>query len=470
MRPLYLGRIQLRWCDACHVPVLDEVCGRCGGATRAVPVTPPGDARPAFSADVALVNRIYDDHFGAPLVPEGTLALMNKVPDPDRMEEVVVGGAVVGHIRYIPAEDRWEPIPRVEAGALLSPKRRFVVADEGAIPSIRDQGASLLAPGLREIDDEVRAGDEVFILAPDRTVIGVGRARVSAAEARAMGRGAIVRTRRNVSSPCVPGAATWADAVAANRPVLDRYEATSAAFVREVVASYPDLPVTVSYSGGKDSLATLLVVRAALGTVPPLLFADTGFEFPETYANIDEVAVKYGAEVVRSSGETAFDATFAEQGPPAVDARWCCGVCKLAPIGEAIRGRFGQCLSFIGQRKYESYKRAKSRRVWRNPALPAQLSAAPIHTWTALHVWLYLFREAAPYNPLYERGLDRIGCYICPSSDLALLRMIERDYPGPMGAWNERLGAWQREQGLPDEWVTEGHWRRAGTDGARRGH
>ncbi len=436
---------------------------------RAVPVTPPGDARPAFPADVALVNRIYGDHFGAALIPEGTLALMNKVPDPDRMEEVVVGGAVVGHIRYIPAEDRWEPIPRIEAGSLLVPRRRFVVAEEGAIPSIRDQGASLLAPGLREIDDEVCAGDEVFILTLDGTVIGVGRARVSAAEARAMERGPIVRTRRNVSSPCVPGLATWADAVTANRPILDRYEATSAAFVREVAASHPDLPVTVSYSGGKDSLATLLVVRAAFGSVPPLLFADTGFEFPETYANIEEVAERYGAEVVRSSGETAFDATFAERGPPAVDARWCCGVCKLDPIGEAIWSRFGQCLSFIGQRKYESHKRAKSSRVWRNPALPVQLSAAPIHAWTSLHVWLYLFREEAPYNRLYEQGLDRTGCYICPSSDLALLRMIEQKYPEPMRAWNERLRAWQREQGLPEEWVNEGHWRRAVADGTSRG-
>ncbi len=469
MRPLYLGRIQLRWCDACHVPVLDEVCGLCGGATRAVPVTPPGDARPAFPADVALVNRIYADHFGAPLVPEGAFALLNKVPDPDRMEEVVVGGAVVGHIRYLPAEDRWEPIPRVEAGALLRPTRRFVVVNEGAVPSIRDQGASLLAPGLRAIDDQIVAGDEVFILAPDESVIGVGRARVSAAEARIMERGAIVRTRRNVSSPCVPGPATRADAIAANTPVLDRYEASAAAFVREVAASYPEIPVTISFSGGKDSLATLLVVKKAFGTVPPLLFADTGFEFPETYANIDEVAAWCGAEVVRSSGETAFDATFAEQGPPAVDARWCCGVCKLAPLGEAIRGRFGECVSFIGQRKYESHKRAKSRRVWRNPALPVQLSAAPIHTWTALHVWLYLFREEAPYNRLYEQGLDRIGCYICPSSDLALLRMIENGYPELMGAWNERLRAWQREKGLPDEWVAEGHWRRAGTNGTGRG-
>lgn len=469
MRPLYLGPIQLRWCDACGVPVLDEACGSCKGPTRPVPVTPPGDARPAFPADIELVNRVYADHFGAALVPEGTLALMNKVPDPDRMEEIVVGGAVVGQVRYLPGEDRWEPILRPEAAALMKPSRRFVVASEGAVPSIRDKGASLLAPGLVSMDDSVDAGDEVFILSPDLAVIAVGRARVSSREARAMERGVIVRTRRNVTSLCVPGRATWSDAVAANRAVIQRYEATAMTFVREVTASHPELPVTVSYSGGKDSLATLLVVRAALGTTPPLLFADTGFEFPETLENVDLVAARYGAEVVSSSGREAFDATFADRGPPAVDARWCCAVCKLAPIGRAIQERFGECLSFIGQRKYESHKRAMSRRVWRNPGLRSQLSAAPIHAWTALHVWLYLFREEAPFNQLYMNGLDRIGCFICPSSDLAVLRAIARKYPEPMGEWNERLQTWQRERGLPEEWVTDGHWRRAVLDGAGSG-
>jgi len=394
---------------------------------------------------------------------------MNKVPDPDRMEEVVVGGAVVGHVRYLPEKDRWEPIPRIEAGTLLGPSRRFVVADRGAVPSIRDEGASLLAPGLLEIEGSVKAGDEVFVLDPDRTVIGVGRARVSAGEARAMTRGAVVRTRRNVSSPCVPGEATWEDAVAANAAILEQYEAASAAFVREVSGAHPGLPVAVSFSGGKDSLATLLVVMRALDRVPPLLFADTGLELPETYANIDEVAARYGAEVVRSRGRGAFDAAFDERGPPSVRDRWCCGVCKLAPIGEAIRSRFGECLAFIGQRKYESARRARSRRVWRNPSLPVQLSAAPIHGWTALHVWLYLFREGAPYNRLYEEGLDRIGCYVCPSSDRAVLRMMEERYPDLMDAWNGRLREWQRERGLPDEWVTDGQWRRAGKDGAGSG-
>ena len=101
MRPSYLGKILLRWCDQCHTPVLSHLCS-CGQKTREVPVTPPGDARPAFPADIALINRIYEDHFGAPLIPEGHLALLNKVPDQDRMEEIVVGGGIAGIIRYFP--------------------------------------------------------------------------------------------------------------------------------------------------------------------------------------------------------------------------------------------------------------------------------------------------------------------------------------------------------------------------------
>jgi phosphoadenosine phosphosulfate reductase len=457
MRPSYLGKILLRWCDACHVPVLAEQCG-CGAKTRPVPVTPPGDARPAFPADVALVNRIYEEHFGAPLVPEGHLALLNKVPDKDRMEEIVIGGGIAGIIRYIPGERRWEPVPRPEACSLFTPKKRFVVVSDDAVPFIRDQGMSVLRPGVVSADDSVRAGDEVVILTKDGACIGAGRAKADAADAMAMAKGQIVRTRRNTPSQVVPGTASWDDAVRANAEVLAGAEAEAVRFVQEVAERNPGLAKNISYSGGKDSLATLLVVTKALGKVP-LLFADTGFEFPETYANVDAAAERYGLEVIRTDGNTAFWTMFAEQGPPAVNARWCCRVCKLAPVGSLIRERWGECLSFIGQRRYESAKRADSDRVWRNRNVKNQLSAAPIHNWTALHVWLYLMREKAPHNILYEQQLDRIGCFMCPSSDMALIHRIEAGYPALWQGWLDRLGEYRLAHGLPPEWVTEGRWR-----------
>ncbi|KUG20251.1 MAG: phosphoadenosine phosphosulfate reductase family protein [Methanomicrobiaceae archaeon] len=458
MPRIYLGKIPLHWCDRCHVPVLAGRCG-CGAEARPVPVTPPGDARPAFEDDIAHINRVYRDHFGSPLLPDGHIVLLNKVPSEDRMDEIILGGAVVGAVRYLPGEDRWEPLPRPCACMLMKPQKRYVIADDGAIPSI-SEGASLLAPGLVRIDPSVAAGDEVFIMDRSGGCIGVGRARVDAAAAAQMERGVVVRTRKNLPSDCVPAPAGWDLAVEANAAVLAAYEEASVQFVREVAAEHP-LPLTVSYSGGKDSLATLLVVLKAVGNVP-LIFADTGLEFPETYENVREVAECYGLDVVRIREEGAFFEALEREGPPAVDLRWCCRVCKLHPVSRLIEREWGECLSFIGQRKYESVRRWQSSKVWRNAQVKNQVSAAPIQQWTAMHVWLYLFRERAPYNRLYRRRLDRIGCFMCPSSDIATLRMIEAEYPELWRMWREHLEAWREKEGLPAEWVSAAGWRRRG--------
>lgn len=76
---------------------------------------------------------------------------------------------------------------------------------------------------------------------------------------------------------------------------------------------------------------------------------------------------------------------------------------------------------FVGQRKYESIKRFKQPRVWKNPWVPNETGASPIFHWRALEVWLYIFSRGLPYNPLYEDRLDRIGCFLCrahPGRDL----------------------------------------------------
>lgn len=458
MRLSYLGKIVLRWCDHCSVPVLGKRCA-CGAETREVPVTPPGDIRPAFQADIDHINSIFEEYFGLPLIPEGHIAVLNKIPDKDRMEEIVMGGAVVAALRYLPDEDRWEPLPRPEAASYLTPAKRYVVVDDGAIESIRS-GSSVLAPGLVGIDDHVAEGDEVFILDREGACVGVGRARMDAATAREAARGAVTRTRKNRRFVCVPGEASWDDAVAANAEILARVEAEAIGFVKNVAEKNP-LPANVSYSGGKDSLATLLIVMKAIEGIP-ILFADTGLEFPETYANVDDVAGKYGLEVIRTGSGANFWEAFERLGPPAVDERWCCKVCKLQPVKDLIREQWGECLSFIGQRKYESFARMKSPRVWRNRFVEFQLSAAPIQHWTALHVWLYLFRENAPHNVLYEQRIDRIGCFMCPSSDRAVFETIRERYPELWSTWDERMRSWQLTNSLPDEWREEALWRRRG--------
>ncbi|MCP1662784.1 MAG: phosphoadenosine phosphosulfate reductase [Methanocalculus sp. MSAO_Arc1] len=455
MKSLFAGVNPLHWCDSCHVPVLGRRCG-CGGSARQVEITPPGDVRPAFPQDIGLINSIFEEAFGTPLIPPGHLALLNKVPDTDRMEEIILGGAVVGAIRYLPEERRWEALPRIHSALHAPPQRGYVVVSDDAASFI-SSGSSVLAPGVVRVDPDIRKGDEVFVLTPDGACIGVGRAKMSGDEARAATRGQVVRLRKNSPQTYLPGAATWEDAVSANAGILSSIEGESIRFIQECVSA-ENLPLTVSYSGGKDSLATLLVTHKAVGPVP-LLFADTGLEFPETVENVQTVAEAYGLPVYMAYGEDGFWEGFSRHGPPAVDLRWCCKACKLTPVRDTIEQEWGRCISAIGQRKYESARRRRSRRVWQNPNVPNQLSIAPIQHWNALHVWLYIFRENAPYNRLYELGLDRIGCYMCPSTDRAHFQMIESRYPQLWEKWRSAVTAFAKRSGRSEDWFESGAWR-----------
>jgi phosphoadenosine phosphosulfate reductase len=287
---------------------------------------------------------------------------------------------------------------------------------------------------------------------------GVGRMRVDAGEAEAMERGQVVRTRKNIRSEYSGGRASWDDVVAANRNVLERAESATRQFIAENIGQYENLPISVSYSGGKDSLATLLVVMNTYKKCP-IIFIDTRMEFPSTYENVRQVIERYSLESYTVDSEDGFWSEFEKQGPPAVDCRWCCKAAKLEPLRKFIEASWIECVSFVGQRKYESFSRMKNPRVWRNSFVRNQICLAPIHTWTAMHVWLYIFREKAPYNTMYAHGVDRMGCYMCPASDLAVLGKIKQEVPDHWKEWETKMEEWRQKQGLPESWMSEGNWR-----------
>jgi hypothetical protein len=42
---------------------------------------------------------------------------------------------------------------------------------------------------------------------------------------------------------------------------------------------------------------------------------------------------------------------------------------------------------------------------------------------------------------------------------MALIHMIETEYPALWAGWRSRLEEWQQKEGLSPEWVSEGRWR-----------
>ncbi len=456
----YLGELLLYWCPSCNLPVLGKTCA-CTAATKKIEITPPGDIRPAFPYDIDLINRTTEKQFGIRLVPEGRLVVLNKAPYEDRMDEVIFDGAIMGSLRFEIEKMEWVFIPRLEGARRLAGGKKWLVVDKGAVDFII-KGASVLAPGVNEAEASIVEDDEVIVLTPQNEVIATGRARMNAQRMLTHEKGMAVKTRWNGKPESVTqpqaGEKTWDDAVAANMQILKKFEEKSHNFIKNV-AETTGKPVTVSFSGGKDSLATLLLVRDAACDFD-ILFADTGLEFRETVENVEQTAKELGLPLkIHSSGDSFWN-SIDNFGPPTVEARWCCKVCKLGAITQLIENNYENgCLTFIGQRKYESEVRANSDHIWKNPWVGNQIGATPIQNWTALHVWLYLFWKKAKYNPLYEEGFDRIGCWLCPSASMADFTRLSQIHPELGEKLEKYLLDYASRSGLPKDWVTYGFWR-----------
>jgi len=466
MAAIRLGKNHLRWCYECNLPILEkEQCPVCSSPTEEVVLTPPGDSRPTFDHDIQLIRSILDRDYGEgagrAVIPDGHVVILNKAPSLDRMDEVVIDGAVIASFRYDMGSG-WKFVARMQGAYRIGKhfSKGYVVCDPEAVRFIRES-KNLMAPGVVDADPDIKFGDEIIIITPDREIIATGMAKMTGPEMVESTKGVAVRTRwyrpeefRDLTDKNN----SWDQAVKANEGVIKRRVDEAVGFIKKTMEKQ-NLPTIVSFSGGKDSLASLLLTLDA-GLKLPVLFVDTGLEFDETVQHVHDVCERHGLQLIEEKAPTdAFFGNLVYFGPPAKDYRWCCKTNKLGPTVGAINKHFPDgVLSFIGQRKYESEQRNSKPRVWKNPWTPGQIGASPIQNWCAMHVWMYIFYKKEPYNIWYTRGLDRIGCFLCPASDLAEFDAIAGQSKR-WDDWDKYLDEYMKDRGLPKEWKEYSLWR-----------
>ncbi|MHA1882917.1 MAG: phosphoadenosine phosphosulfate reductase domain-containing protein [Candidatus Thorarchaeota archaeon] len=464
----YLTKIRFFWCDSCNVPRLSESdCSICGKPSRKVDLSPPGDPFPAMDGHVQRVINAVDSQFGEgvarKIFPDDKTIVMNKISSLDAMYEVIVDGTVLGRLRFDIPKRGYTFILSLEGGRRIGhySKQKWVSCHDEVLKFLKG-GANLLVPGIAGCDSGILVNDEVWVINSYGLVIAVGTARMSGDEMATSEKGFAIKIR-DVSDPLSPEInpqnATWDTAVEANAGDIQKIEDEATAFIKRTLARN-EAQVVVGFSGGKDSLVTYLLVEKALGISPPLFFMNTGIELPETLNHITEFAEQRGVPVIGFDAKDRFWNSLDSFGPPARDFRWCCKVLKLGPAATTISEKLGgETLTFMGQRKLESFQRSIEPRVTTNPWVPGQVSANPIQNWNALEVWLYIFHEKVPFNPLYAKGYHRIGCYLCPSAPLAEIEGLKETHPQLYERWKDQLVKWSEKLGYPQEWVDLGFWR-----------
>lgn len=173
----------------------------------------------------------------------------------------------------------------------------------------------------------------------------------------------------------------------------------------------PDLVVVASVSGGKDSTALMLALREA--EVPfRAVFADTGWEAPETYAYLDTLRERIGPIDVVHPKRDMRAAVLHRACFPARMQRWCTRELKINPL-RAYHDAVGvETVSAMGIRADESESRAKMP-MWADDDDWGGYVWRPLLHWTIDDVIAIHRRHDAPMNPLYHGGAERVGCYPC---------------------------------------------------------
>jgi phosphoadenosine phosphosulfate reductase len=143
----------------------------------------------------------------------------------------------------------------------------------------------------------------------------------------------------------------------------------------------------------------------------PVLFLDTVHHFAETYTYRDELAARWGLNLIN------LRATEPKVGLWQQDTTACCAWHKVGPLFAALEGYDAW---FTGLRREQSPSRANLAEIepFRLPTGKVLRRVSPLAGWTTREVWAYANAHDIPLLPLYSAGYTSIGCEPCTTLPL----------------------------------------------------
>jgi phosphoadenosine phosphosulfate reductase len=192
---------------------------------------------------------------------------------------------------------------------------------------------------------------------------------------------------------------------------LDQKIDSARALIRSVLDEHGGAAcVTCSFQTECMALVDLVIERQP---AIPVLFLETGYHFPETYAYRDQMAEAMHLNLVNLESKMPVaeqESRFGILNQTAPDR--CCGIRKVEPL---FRGLGDYEIWFTALRREQSATRANLQAVdhFKLPTGHQLLKVSPLADWTNADVWAYLKNRGIPVLPLYHQGYTSIGCAPC---------------------------------------------------------
>jgi phosphoadenosine phosphosulfate reductase len=192
---------------------------------------------------------------------------------------------------------------------------------------------------------------------------------------------------------------------------------------------FADQRMIMTTSFGMEGCA-LIDMYGRHGRPMTVVYLDTMFFFPETYALRDRMVERYPHLNFVNRGTRL---TLEQQAAQYGDELWkqnsdqCCQLRKVEPMYGAMAD---VDVWITALRRSQSLTRADLRVIdwdWRYQVLKIR----PLAAWERPEVWEYIQKNNVPYNELHEKGYPTVGCMHCTQA-----------VPGSTPADYSRAGRW----------------------------
>jgi len=189
----------------------------------------------------------------------------------------------------------------------------------------------------------------------------------------------------------------------------------------------------VSFSGGKDSTAMLLMMIEKGMRIDEIVCVDTSKEFPQMYAHIEKLK-EYIKPYTITTVKIDFDYWLGEHiktkgknkgkvgyGFPDFRIRWCTAL-KREAVNKVKKTIGGESIDFMGiafdeQKRIQGYT---DKRLVRYPLVEMGI--------TEKEALQYCYDKGFDWGGLYEK-FTRVSCWCCPMSKIGHLKILYNEFP-----------------------------------------
>ncbi len=192
--------------------------------------------------------------------------------------------------------------------------------------------------------------------------------------------------------------------------------------------------LVMSSSFGAESAVLLHMVTRVLPEIR-VVFIDTGYLFPETFAFMEQLRRRLNLNVwvyrTRQDPFAYLHKAGEENHTWRKDVDACCAVNKNEPFERAMRDLQPAAWLRGIRRSQSQTRRDKAFIEWSNRYQCYVIS--PLLNWGTREMHAYLKKHDLPYHPLYEQGYASIGC-----NPLSCTRPIQIGEDPRAGRWSGR--------------------------------